>query len=81
MSNKPKYPITVLFIEEAEIETFSSELGLITYLEWFDSSAPEWKVKVQDVTGAPVNLKIEALEIVQFEYKQTPNEVLNSRQS
>ena len=69
MSIKPKYPITVLFSEESKVETYNSELELVTSLEWFDSSDPEWQVKVIDKTGASLVLKVEALKILMLEYK------------
>ncbi|MCG9713877.1 hypothetical protein L1D29_13725 [Shewanella insulae] len=73
MTREPKYPITVHFLEDAEIETYDSELELVTSLEWFDSSDPEWKVKVQDVTGASINLKVDALQVTLLEYKYLTN--------
>jgi len=69
MSSKPKYPITVLFNESAEIESYKSEIELVTSLEWFDSENSQWQVKVIDKTGASVVLKIEALKLLKLEYK------------
>ncbi|TRY28677.1 hypothetical protein [Aliiglaciecola sp. M165] len=67
MARTPKYPITVLFEEDLRIETFNSEIELITTLEWFNNEEEE--IKVIDVTGARVILRIEALELKKFEYK------------
>ncbi|MEH6393318.1 hypothetical protein [Pseudoalteromonas sp.] len=69
MSSKPKYPITVLLNESAEIESYKSEIELVTSLEWFESENSQWQAKVIDKTGARVVLKIEALKLLELEYK------------
>lgn len=69
MDDKPKYPITVLLKEESKIESYHSEIDLVTSLEWFDSSAPEWQAKVIDVSSREVVLKIEALKILELRFK------------
>lgn len=71
MTKCPKYPISVLFAEDSEIEIYKTESELVTALEWFDSSDPEWKAQVVDVTGVKVYLKVEALKIVKLEYENT----------
>ena len=68
MNQTPKYPIHVMFQDEGEIETYKNEMELVTSLEWLDSTDNNYPVKVTDVTGASVILKIEALKVITLIY-------------
>jgi hypothetical protein len=61
--DKPQFPLTVTWHEDAEHESFKNEIDAACTLEWFDSRDPDSQVSVVDSTGRPVALVVEQLEV------------------
>jgi hypothetical protein len=61
--DKPTFPITVTWHEDAEQESFRNEIDAACTLEWFDSRDPDSQVSVVDSVGRAVTLVVEKLEV------------------
>ena len=61
---KPKFPITVHFLEEDDKWLLEDEKELAYNLEWLDSDDDDEKVKVTDDLGRRVRLKVEGLKVI-----------------
>ena len=70
VDDKPKYPITVKYLNESEKITLGNDMEVVTHLEFFDSEDPDEQISVIDVDGRNVVLKVWGLEIKEFYYKK-----------
>jgi hypothetical protein len=61
--DKPTFPLTITWHEDAEHESFKNEIDAAVTLEWFDSRDPDSQVSVADSAGRPVTLVVEQLEV------------------
>lgn len=68
-NEEPLYPITVHYTKEDEKISFSNELELVSYLEFFDSEDPEEGIEVIDARARPVKLSVWGLELTVFSLK------------
>ncbi|ELH7813364.1 hypothetical protein Q9F35_005247 [Vibrio harveyi] len=66
LENKPKFPISVTFLEDGEVWVLDNINELGSNLEWFDSSDPEEEALVKDVENRDVVLVVEKLEVKEF---------------
>ena len=62
-TEKPQYPITVLFKEDGDKWVLDNEQELGNSLEWFNSNDPEEKAEVTDALGRNVEVIVEKLEV------------------
>jgi len=62
-TDKPQYPITVLFKESGDRWVLDNEQELAINLEWFDSTDPEEDAEVTDALGRAVEVVVEKLEL------------------
>ncbi|WP_417542203.1 hypothetical protein [Methylophaga thalassica] len=79
MNDKPQYPITIFYRDLGdwvEKETFHTEMDLLVGLEFADTNEQEnaWAIKAVDALGRNINLKIEAIELIKFELKDSTHE-------
>ena len=58
-TEKPQYPITVLFKEDGDKWVLDNEQELGCNLEWFDSKDPEQNTEVTDALGRNVEVVVE----------------------
>ncbi|EJA7361154.1 hypothetical protein [Vibrio alginolyticus] len=49
LENKPKFPISVTFLEDGEVWVLDNINELGSNLEWFDSSDPEEEALVKEL--------------------------------
>lgn len=61
---RPKFPLTVLFLEDNEEWVLDSDEELACNLEWFDSTDEEENAIVTDSLGRSVRLKIKGLKVI-----------------
>ncbi|EHH1260710.1 hypothetical protein J7H92_004550 [Vibrio parahaemolyticus] len=66
LENKPKFPISVTFLEDEEVWVLDNINELGSNLEWFDSSDPEEEALVKDTENRDVVLVVEKLEVKEF---------------
>ena len=66
IENKPKFPISVTFLEDGEVWVLDNINELGSNLEWFDSSGPEEEALVKDADNRNVVLVVEKLEVKEF---------------
>ena len=62
-TEKPVFPISVTWHEDAETESFKNEIDAACTLEWFDSRDKDCPVSVADSQGRPVTLLVEQSEV------------------
>jgi len=62
-ANKPEFPVTVIWHEDGEQESFKNEVDAACTLEWFDSREGASDHTVVDNNGNAVVLVIEQLEV------------------
>jgi hypothetical protein len=61
---KPKFPLTVFFLEDKEEWVLDNEEELACNLEWFDSADEDENAIVTDSLGRNVRLKIMGLKVI-----------------
>ena len=64
-TERPRFPITVKFLEDNEEEVYASELDLATDLEFFETDSASIAT---DATGRRVHFRIQACGIELLEY-------------
>lgn len=64
VSDKPQFPIQLVWLETGEVETYEDARDLLCNLEEFDSNNPADKnaAKLTDALGRPVSLVVRIWE-------------------
>ncbi len=57
-TDKPQFPIRLVWRESGEVDTFEDEIDLLQSLEDFDSTKPGAEATATDALGRPVNLVV-----------------------
>lgn len=63
-TQKPKFPLRVIWHEDGEVDWYDDELSLLGSLEQFDSDDPEDRVlaRVVDALGRSVCLRVDIMQ-------------------